>query len=126
MTLEEKARQMDMYSTAQVLLNGEFSEAKIQQVTGESGLGAIQGSYASTEAVKKIQQYVRKKTYLGISVLCIDEGLHGFICPNSTVFPQAISLARTWNKQLAKDEGKAIAAEMRADGLNKHRVGFSI
>ena len=64
MTLEEKARQMDMYSTAQVLLNGEFSEAKIQQVTGESGLGAIQGSYASTEAVKKIQNSSGKKHIL--------------------------------------------------------------
>ena len=32
MTLEEKARQMDMYSTAQVLLDGVFSEGKIQQV----------------------------------------------------------------------------------------------
>ena len=67
-----------------------------------------------------------EKTYLGISVLCIDEGLHGFICPSSTVFPQAISLASTWNKQLAKDEGKANTAEMRAGGINKHGMGFSI
>jgi beta-glucosidase len=118
MTLEEKARQMDMYSTAQVLLDGKFSEGKIQQVIGESGLGAIQGSYSSTETVNKIQQYVSEKTRLGIPVLCIDEGLHGFIRPNSTVFPQAIALASTWNKQLAKDEGKAIAAEMRAGGVH--------
>jgi beta-glucosidase len=118
MTLEEKARQMDMYSTAQVLLDGEFSEGKIQQVIGESGLGAIQGSYSSTEIINKIQQYARENTRLGIPVLCIDEGLHGFIRPNSTVFPQAIALASTWNKQLAKDEGKAIAAEMRAGGVH--------
>ena len=86
-----------MYSTAMVLDDGEYSKGKAEEVIGELGLGAIQGSYASAEIINKIQKYTNEKTRLGIPVLCIDEGLHGFIRPGSTVFPQSIALAGTWN-----------------------------
>lgn len=53
---------------------------------------------------------------LGIPALFIEEGLHGY--SDGTVFPAPINLAATWNTDLAKRTGAAIAGEMRAAGVD--------
>ena len=46
----------------------------------------------------------------------IEEGLHGF--DTGTVFPAPIGLAATWNPEIARQTGAAIAAEARATGVD--------
>jgi beta-glucosidase len=55
---------------------------------------------------------------LGIPALFLEEGLHGFMAYDETVFPQMVNLASTWNPELARQTGAAIAAEARACGVD--------
>ena len=59
-----------------------------------------------------------KSNRLGIPALFIEEGLHGYMDNDETVFPQSINLASTWNPELARQTGAAIAAQARANGVD--------
>ena len=59
-----------------------------------------------------------KSNRLGIPALFIEEGLHGYMDNDETVFPQSINLATTWNPELAQRTGAAIAAQARANGVD--------
>ena len=47
-----------------------------------------------------VQRYLKEKTRLGIPELFMGEALHGFMEYGSTSFPQALSLASTWDPEL--------------------------
>ncbi len=47
-----------------------------------------------------VQRYLKEKTRLGIPELFMGEALHGFMEYGSTSFPQALSLASTWDPDL--------------------------
>jgi len=66
----------------------------------------------------KIQKYLVQETRLGIPALFVDEGQHGLMRPQSTVFPQAIGLACSWDTKLFEDVYTAIAHEMRSRGTH--------
>jgi len=48
----------------------------------------------------------------------MEEALHGLGGAGYTIFPQAIALASTWNPDILKSVGKAIAAEMRSCNIH--------
>lgn len=132
MTVEEKARQLDMYrgytvATRQGLKKGEdqapkgmkaseFLPEKTAAAFGSLGVGSIHDLYATVELNNVIQSWVMKNTRLGIPVLFAEEGLHYF--PPGTIFPAPINLAATWNRELATRTGAAIAAETRSTGVD--------
>lgn len=126
MTLEEKVRQLDLYSGALALMdkhsddthaafNASFLPDKAQALWGSLGVGAIHDIYATPEQSNAIQQWVIAHNRLGIPVLFIEEALHGF--NTGTVFPAPINLAATWNRELAQRTGEAIASEARTTGV---------
>ena len=51
----------------------------------------------TVEMRNKIQKYLVEETRLGIPAIFVDEGQHGMMRPDSTVFPQAIGLACSWD-----------------------------
>lgn len=127
MTLEEKARQLDMYSSAREIvdkhtddthaaLNAVFLPEKAQSLWGDLGVGSIHDLNPTPEQANAIQRWVIAHNRLGIPALFIEEGLHGF--DTGTVFPAPINLAATWNPQIARQTGAAIAAEARATGVD--------
>ena len=127
MTLEEKARQLDMYSGAKALvdkqadathstLDAVFVPEKAQALLGELGAGSIHDLYPTPQQANDVQRWVIAHNRLGIPALFIEEGLLGF--NTGTVFPGPLNLASTWNPQLARQTGAAIAAEMRATGVH--------
>ena len=131
MTLEEKARQLDMYSGCSELLDANqgidhthakpaavFDPRRAEKALGTLGVGSIHDLYPSPQLYNRIQAWVIKSTRLGIPALFIEEGLHGYMAYNETVFPQSVNLASTWNTNLARETGAAIAAEARADGVD--------
>ena len=129
MTVEEKARQLDMYmgssiadkmQTQTVIAeDGVFDPAKAQAEFGDVGVGGIHDLYPrSAETSNAIQQWLRDNSRLGIPALFIEEALHGISAPGHTIFPQSIALASTWNPEIARKTGTAIAAEMRAVNIN--------
>ena len=82
---------------------------------GTSGVGAIHDLNPTPEQSNAIQKWVIEHTRLGIPALFIEEGLHGF--DTGTVFPAPIGLAATWDPEIARETGAAIAAEARATGV---------
>src|SRR5207245_4386995 len=66
-----------------------------------------------------IQRYLREKTRLGIPELFMGEALHGFMEYGSTIFPQAIGLASTWDPLLVKQVFTAAGQEAGAAGVGQ-------
>ncbi len=131
MTLPEKARQLDMYSGAKDFLDpgqradnthakpdAVFNPARAEKVLGNLGAGSIHDIYPSPQLYNVIQKWVIDHKRLGIPALFIEEGLHGYLGLDQTVFPQSVNLASTWDTKLAREEGSAIASEARADGVD--------
>ena len=127
MTLEEKARQLDMYAGAPDLVDKAVDkthaapDAKFQFNTAEKlfgglGVGSIHDLYPSAELSNQTQRWTIEHSRLGIPAIFIEEGLHGY--SDGTVFPAPINLAATWNPDLARRTGAAIATEMRAAGVD--------
>jgi beta-glucosidase len=126
MTLEEKVRQLDLYSGATALVDAHTDEThaaatahfvpeRAQALLGDLGVGAIHDLNPTPEQANAIQEWVLAHNRLGIPALFIEEGLHGF--DTGTVFPAPIGLSATWNPGLVKNVGAAIAAEARATGV---------
>jgi beta-glucosidase-like glycosyl hydrolase len=79
----------------------------------------IHDLYPTTAEVSNdLQRWFRSNTRLGIPVLLVEEGLHGFNRADSTAFPQCIGLGATFDPGLVERIGAAIAAEMRAVGVH--------
>jgi len=127
MTLEEKVRQLDLYSGATALVDkhtdgthatatANFLPDKARALWGDLGVGAIHDLNPTPEQANSIQEWVIKHNRLGIPALFIEEGLHGF--DTGTVFPAPINLASTWNPETVERIGAAIAAEARSTGVD--------
>jgi beta-glucosidase len=127
MTVEEKVRQLDLYSGATALVDQHtdsthaatqalFLPDKAQALWGNLGVGGIHDLNPTVEQANVIQKWVIEHNRLGIPALFIEEALHGF--DTGTVFPAPINLAATWNPDIAQRTGAAIAAEARATGVD--------
>jgi len=107
MTIEEKVAQLrsamtdslDVGNLSVVLRNTEPAE------------GAVKAN--------EIQRRFLEETRLGIPVIIHDECLHGCVAKHSTVFPQSIALAATWDVDLMYRVAKAIARETRVRGIRQ-------
>lgn len=126
MTLQEKARQLDLYAAAgtledkhtgkdHVAPDAAFLPGKAQEMWGDLGVGGIHDVYPTSAQSNAIQSWVIAHNRLGIPVLFVEEGLHGF--DMGTVFPAPIGLAATWNPSIARRTASAIAAEARSTGV---------
>lgn len=126
MTVEEKARQLDLFAAAgtledkhsgkdHVAPDAAFLPDKAQQMWGSLGVGGIHDVYPTAQQSNAIQAWIIAHNRLGIPALFIEEGLHGF--DTGTVFPAPINLAATWDTDLARRTAAAIASEARATGV---------
>jgi beta-glucosidase len=66
-----------------------------------------------------VQRYQIEKTRLGIPVMFLGEGLHGFMEYGSTSFPQALGLAATWDPKLVKRVFSAVGDEAGSRGMGQ-------
>jgi beta-glucosidase len=127
MTLEEKVRQLDLYSGARALVDraaddthaasdAVFLPDRAESLWGNLGVGGIHDLNPTPEQANTIQKWVIAHSRLGIPALFIEEALHGF--DTGTVFPAPFNLSATWNPQIAEQTAAAIAAEARATGVD--------
>ena len=112
MTLEEKISQT--WSP-----NGGNCEERIHP----GGVGQMSSNcYSGSVALRnKLQRAVIKSSRFGIPASFHVEALHSG-APGGTVFPESVTLGATWDPQLVKEIGAAIAEEARAFGAD---VAFS-
>jgi beta-glucosidase len=66
-----------------------------------------------------VQRYLKEKTRLGIPDLFMGEALHGFMEYGSTSFPQALSLASTWDPDLVHQVFTAAGDEAGSAGVGQ-------
>jgi beta-glucosidase len=125
MTLEEKIAQMSIFHMTTNVLPDE--EVELDESTRKSLANGVGGlgrpgqnvsPRATANATNAVQKFLREKTRLGIPAFFIDEALHGLMAAGSTMFPQAIGLASTWDPDLVQELFAAAAREMRIRGEN--------
>jgi len=132
MTLEEKIGQMTQVTIQAVSKvqgtkdqNHQLDLAKLEEAIKKYHVGSILNVYdvAHTaeywhEVINKIQTIAVKETRLGIPVLYGIDAIHGVTyTKGSTLFPQAISMAATWNTEIAKQSGEITSHETKASGI---------
>jgi beta-glucosidase len=128
MTVEEKARQLDMYSGTEfidkklddthVAPDAHLREDVLKDRIGSLGMGSIHDIYPTPEIANAIQKWVIEHDRLGIPALFLEEGVHGYLGFGETVFPTSLAMAGAFDTQLAHDTSAAIAAEVRANGVH--------
>ncbi|CAM8661401.1 glycoside hydrolase family 3 N-terminal domain-containing protein [Sphingobium sp.] len=142
MTLEEKVGQIiALWATkADIMDDLTFSPAKASQAYPASfgqitrpsdrrgapdgsqqagGVGARWRTPADTVAfITAVQTWATQETRLGIPVLFHEESLHGYMATDATMFPMAIGLAGSFDRDLMRDVQSVIAREVRARGVH--------
>ncbi|RFM28501.1 glycoside hydrolase family 3 N-terminal domain-containing protein [Deminuibacter soli] len=124
MTVTEKIKQLDMYWGKEVAnMQGHeaasWSPEKTKEMIGTEGIGSVHDLYPLTAGVSNdIQRYAMEHTRLGIPVLFIEEGLHGYSGLGSTEFPVPLQLSAMWDTALVYKAGRTIATETRAHGVD--------
>jgi len=119
MSLEEKVRQMDLYSGEHFKNGDDFSPTKTEQTIHTLGVGAIHDIYPkSAEMINALQRFVVEHNRWRIPALIMCEMLHGYTGEGGTAFPMSIGLAATWDRELMNKVGGAIASEARAHGVH--------
>jgi beta-glucosidase len=129
MTLEEKVGQMTQLALEMISggkdQNIQIDPAKLDKAIVRYGVGSILNVYDQAltadkwqEIITQIQTSATKKTRLGIPVLYGIDSIHGATyVRGSTLFPQEIGMAATWNPELMKRGAEVAAIETRAAGI---------
>jgi beta-glucosidase len=133
MTLEEKVGQMTQLTLDFVCKGSptdtkkvmEIDQVKLDSVILKYHVGSIlnTGSYTLTrnkwhELIGKIQTTATQKSRLKIPVLYGVDAIHGATYTvGSTLFPQELALAATWNPDYAEKAAAITAYEVRASGI---------
>lgn len=131
MTLEEKVGQMTQI-TLQVVSkkqgtkdqHHEIDDAKLEEAITKYHVGSILNVYDVAheveywhELITKIQN-ISQKTRLKIPVIYGIDAIHGATyTKGSTLFPQALAVASSWNKDVARTIGEITSVETRASGI---------
>jgi len=128
MTLEEKVGQMTQLTISMITTGQDqdiqIDPAKLDKAIGHYGVSSILNVADQALTAEKWQdiisqiQTAAKKTRLGIPVLYGIDSIHGAnYVRDSTLFPQEIGMAATWNPELMKRGSEIAAMETRAAGI---------
>ena len=132
MTIEEKVGQMTQI-TLQAVSKTEgtgdqkfvIDEDKVKEAIQDYHVGSILNVYNVAHTVEEwhsiintIQNIAVNQTRLGIPVIYGIDAIHGATyTKGATLFPQAINLAATWDRDLAFKEGVVTSKQVRASGI---------
>jgi len=126
MTLEELVLQTDQFNCEPFATLSEdrsrtlsLDEEKMEEYFRDLSIGSIGGRNMTVAQANQLQRYAVEKTRLGIPFLISQEGVHNASTYGSTVFPQQIGLAATFDPSNARAMGHAIAAESRSRGIHE-------
>jgi beta-glucosidase len=136
MTLKEKVGQMNM-PCVYIGSLGKDPLAKqegcrrftLGEMPGDIGPGggfftladnALQvGSREQAVYFNGLQKLALERTRLRIPLLQSEEGTHGVMCSDKTIFPEGLALGSTWNMDLVRQIYATAAREARAVGIHQ-------
>jgi beta-glucosidase len=128
MTLEEKVGQMTQLEIGMVTTGSDqtirIDPAKLEKAIGKYGVGSILNVKDQALTVDAWHEIIRQiqeaagRTRLRIPVIYGIDSIHGAnYVQGSTLFPQEIGMAATWNPALMQRAEELAAAETRAAGI---------
>jgi beta-glucosidase len=136
MTLEEKIGQMNM-PCCYLSVFGKSHEENLEFArrftlgTVQNGLGPGGGFFTlanhvltggvgeQVEFFNSLQEIATQKTRLKIPLLQTEEGTHGLMCSDATIFPEGLAIGSTWNLDLIEQVYEIAAREARAVGIHQ-------
>ncbi|HEY8546149.1 MAG TPA: glycoside hydrolase family 3 N-terminal domain-containing protein, partial [Acidimicrobiales bacterium] len=126
MTLEEKLAQLGSAWVFQLTDGPDLDPAKaadllrhgLGQVTRISGASSLDAAAAAALA-NAVQRRLVEGTRLGIPAIVHEEICSGVMSRGSTIFPQALGVAATWQPELAAAIADAVRRQMRAMGVHQ-------
>ncbi len=78
-----------------------------------------QGSRQQALYFNELQKLATEKTRLKIPLLQTEEGTHGLMCSQGTVFPEGLGIGSTWNMDLVRQIYATVAREARSVGIHQ-------
>src|SRR5436189_2229240 len=128
MTLEEKVGQMTQLEIGMITKgdgdNIQIDNEKLEKAVVKYGSGSILNVKDQALSVDKWHEIIRaiqeasKRTRLKIPVIYGVDSIHGAnYVQGSTLFPQALGMAATWNPALMQRSAEIAAMETRAAGI---------
>src|SRR2546423_6088312 len=128
MTLEEKVGQMTQLQIGMVTTGNnqtiEIDPAKLEKAVVKYGVGSILNVSDQALTADKWHDIIRKiqeasqRTRLKIPVIYGIDSIHGAnYVQGTTLFPQEIGMAATWDPELMRRLGEVTAMETRAAGI---------
>jgi beta-glucosidase len=129
MTLEEKIGQMTQLEIGMICAGVDqdirIDAAKLEKAVVKYGVGSILNVKDQAlpvdrwhEIIGQIQEAATRRTRLGIPVIYGIDSIHGAnYVQGSTLFPQEIGMAATWNPALMQRLAEIAGAETRAAGI---------
>ncbi|MFI3306360.1 MAG: glycoside hydrolase family 3 N-terminal domain-containing protein [Rikenellaceae bacterium] len=120
MSVEEKAAQLDMLSAKEIVLDeSRLSDNQMAHYIDSMTIGTIHDLYPNNATIANtIQRRAMERTRLGIPLLFIEEGLHGYQGIGSTTFPAQIGNSSSWDTLLMRKIGRVIGTEARIHGVH--------
>lgn len=125
MTLEEKIAQLQSVWPSMAIREAlteeklkEFLSLGMGEITRISGALEVKPGDGARIA-NDIQRFLVEKTRLRIPAIIHEECLTGFMARGTTVFPQTIGLASTWDTKLIEEVASVIRRQMRAAGAHQ-------
>jgi len=136
MTLEEKIGQMNMPCSYLGALGRtheqkrefakKFTEGTLREDLGPGG-GFFtlanhvldRGTKQQAEFFNLLQEIATQKTRLRIPLLQTEEGTHGLMCADATIFPEGLAIGSTWNLDLIEKMYAIAGREARAVGIHQ-------
>jgi beta-glucosidase len=134
MTLEEKIGQLNMPSmhalsghdaadreTAEKLAAGQLL-SYLGPVGGFFTLASYflhEGPLQQADTFNELQRTAVERTRLGIPLLITEEGTHGLMATNGTIFPEGLAIGSSWNVDLVEEIYATAAREARAIGVHQ-------
>jgi len=123
MTMEEKLAQIRHLHSGDLFDGQVLNHKRLSSRTGKIGRGFVEGFPLTAENCREnfreIQHYMVDSTRLGIPAFIVGESLHGSVHENSTIFPQNIALASTFDPSLAYKRAAATSADLNYQGINQ-------
>jgi beta-glucosidase len=126
MTLDEKIHQLGGYWFYELQTKGQLDSEKVKtklkhgvgQITRIAGSGHLTPLQAA-KAYNQIQKFLVEQTRLGIPAINHEECCSGLMALDSSVFPQMIGLASTFQPELARQMTGQIRKQMLAMGARQ-------
>jgi beta-glucosidase len=120
MTLKEKIAQLfGMVNYGQIDPTQNAKENFSHGVGTLSYLNSSQtgNTQKDMETINSVQRFFVEETRLGIPALIHNEGIAGAQIPGATTFPQSMSVASTWEPELARKMGEVVKKQLMAFGI---------